>query len=328
MPEAMTVRQRTEHPAGLRQAVVMLDQTFTHNVAKPWGSTDLRPWSEYHDPGEPVGEVWFELAAVDSHASALQLKILFTTSPLSIQVHPDDAFAHSIGLAHGKSEAWYILSAQPNAKVALGLKRRVGAPELRAAISAGTITDLIQWRSVKSGDLIYVPAGTIHAIGPGLVLVEIQQRSDATFRLFDFGRRRELHIEHGVAAARGEQAARQVPLRKLTKERTLLIAGASFVIERVELPPGSDWELTAATETWLFVLKGGTWVGILDARENEAIFVEADSARLRVRAAGLAVLVAYAGSEPLPGLLRSLEGHSAGLPNAQRDVLPVAPSRA
>lgn len=325
----MTVRQRTEHPAGLGQAVCMaLDQTFTHNVPKPWGSTDLRPWNAHHATGDPIGEVWFQRAEVDAPASALLLKILFTTSALSIQVHPDDAFAHSIGLAHGKSEAWYILSAQPNAKIALGLKRRVDSSEMRAAISGGTITALIQWRSVKGGDLIFVPAGTIHAIGAGLVLVEIQQRSETTFRLFDYGRQRELHVDHGVAAARGEQAARQVPLRKLTKERTLLVACPSFVIERIELPAGSDWELTAGAETWLFVLKGGAWVGILDARENEAIFLEADSARVRVRAEGLAGLLAYAGSEPIPGLLRGLEGHSAGLPTAQRDVHPVAPHRA
>jgi mannose-6-phosphate isomerase len=325
----MTVRQRTEQRLELVQSAGMtLDQTFTRNVPKPWGSTDLRPWNAHHVESDPIGEVWFQRSEAEALPSALLLKLLFTTSALSIQVHPDDAFAQSIGLAHGKSEAWYILSALPHAKVALGLKRRVGAPELRASIDAGTIADLIQWRSVKSGDLVYVPAGTVHAIGPGLVLVEIQQRSEATFRLFDFGRQRELQVDNAVAAARGEQAARQVPLRKLTKERTLLVASPSFVVERVELPPGSDWELAAATETWLFVLKGGAWVGILDARVNEAVFLEADSARVRVRAEGLSGLLTYVGSDPIPGLLRSLEGHCAGLPNTQRDVHPVTQPRA
>jgi mannose-6-phosphate isomerase len=172
---------------------------------------------------------------------------------------------------------------------------------------------------VKTGDTVLVPAGTIHAIGPGLVLVEIQQRSDATFRLFDYGRQRELHVDKAVAAARGEQAARQAPLRKLTKERTLLVSSPHFMVERWELPPGSDWELIAGTETWVFVLKGGAWVGILDARVNEAIVLEADSARVRVRSDGLTGLVAYVGADPVPGLLRSLEGHGAGLPNAQRE---------
>ena len=296
-----------------------LEQTFTRNVPKPWGSSDLRPWNEHHLSGDPIGEVWFQRTDLDAPASALLLKILFTTAALSIQVHPDDAFAHSIGLAHGKSEAWYILSAQASARIALGLKRRVKPAELRTSIETGTITDLIQWRPVKAGDTLFVPAGTIHAIGPGLVLVEIQQRSEATFRLFDYGRERELHVDHAVAAARGEQAPRQAPLRKLTKERTLLVASPRFVIERLELPPGSDWELVAATETWLFVLKGGAWVGILDARVNEAIVLEADSARVRVRTDGLSALLAYVGSDPIPTLLRSLEGQGAGLPNAQRE---------
>jgi mannose-6-phosphate isomerase len=296
-----------------------LEQTSTRNVPKPWGSGDLRPWNTHHILGEPIGEVWFQRTDVDARASALLLKILFTTAALSIQVHPDDAFAHSIGLAHGKSEAWYILSALPNARVALGLRRRVSPAELRASIEAGTITDLIQWRSVKTGEVLFVPAGTIHAIGPGLVLVEIQQRSETTFRLFDFGRQRELHVERAVASAKGEQAARQAPLRKLTKERTLLVASPHFVVEQLELPPGSDWELLAATETWLFVLQGGAWVGILDTRVNEAVFLEADSARVRVRSQGLTGLVAYVGSDPIPNLLRSLEGQSAGLPKAQRE---------
>lgn len=314
----VNVRHRTDQlvPPG-HAARMTLEQTFTRNVPKPWGSADLRPWNAHHITGEPIGEVWFQRTDVGARGSALLLKILFTTSALSIQVHPDDAFAHSIGLAHGKSEAWYILSALPNARVALGLKRHVSPPELRESVRTGTIVDLIQWRTVKTGDVLFVPAGTIHAIGPGLVLVEIQQRSEATFRLFDFGRQRELHVDNAVASARGEQAARQAPLRKLTKERTLLVASPYFVVEQLELPPGSDWELIAATETWLFVLHGGAWVGILDARVNEAIFLEADSARIRVRTEGLTALLTYVGADPIPSLLRSLEGQNAGLPKAE-----------
>jgi mannose-6-phosphate isomerase len=291
-----------------------LERTFTRNVPKPWGCSDLRPWDVHHVGGDAIGEVWFQRTDVEAPDSALLLKILFATEALSIQVHPDDAFAHSIGLAHGKSEAWYILSASPNARIALGLKRRVSPTELRASIDAGSIAELVQWRSVKAGDAIFVAPGTIHSIGSGIVVMEIQQRSEATFRLFDFGRQRELHADYAVAAARGEQAARQAPLRKLTKERTLLVASPRFVLERFELPPGSDWELRATAETWLFVLDGGAWVGALDACKNQTIFLEADSARIRVRSEGLIGLVTYVGSEPIPSLLRSLEGQSAGIP--------------
>src|SRR6201999_104403 len=125
----------------------------------------------------------------------------FTTEPLSIQVHPDDAFARSIGLPNGKTEVWYILSAVPGAKVAVGLNYPRSAAELRGSIPDGSISNIVHWHPVQQGDVIFIPAGTIHAIGAGIVLAEIQQRSDTTFRLFDYGRRRELHEDNGVAVA-------------------------------------------------------------------------------------------------------------------------------
>ena len=115
-------------------------------------------------------------------------------------MHPDDAYAQSIGLACGKTEAWYILSAAPGARIALGLKA-VAPRQLREAVNDGSIAGLVAWRTVLPGDVVFVPAGTIHAVGAGLVIADIEQRSDATFRVFDFGRKRELHIEDAVAAA-------------------------------------------------------------------------------------------------------------------------------
>ena len=170
-------------------------------VRKPWGSTDLRPWSEIRHDGVAIGELWFQRPDMNAPDPALLLKLLFTKEPLSIQVHPDDAFAQSIGLGHGKTEAWYILSATPGAKIAVGLKRQLTTPQLRASIEDGSISDLVHWHRVLKDDVIFVPAGTIHAIGPGLVVAEIQQRSGATFRLFDHGRQRELHVDNAVAAA-------------------------------------------------------------------------------------------------------------------------------
>src|SRR6202040_4477657 len=113
----------------------------------------------------------------------------------------DDAFARSISLPNGKSEAWYILTALPDAKVSVGLKRRITPHELRGSIRDGSIADLVQWSPVSRGDTIFVPAGTIHAIGSGIVLAEIQQHSDATFRLYDYGRQRELHEDNAVAVS-------------------------------------------------------------------------------------------------------------------------------
>ena len=182
---------------------------------------------------------------------ALLLKLLFANKALSIQVHPDDAFARSIGLAHGKTEAWYILSATSNAKVAVGLKWRPTTQQLRTSIEDGSIADMVCWHSVRSGDVVFVPAGTIHAIGPGLVIAEVQQRSDATFRLFDFGRQRELHVDYAVTVAYVGPAVTQTASRRLTDARTLLIACPYFVLERIDLVPDSIWQLNASSETWL-----------------------------------------------------------------------------
>lgn len=290
-----------------------IERTCTQIVSKPWGSTDLRPWNARHGGGAAIGEIWFQRIA-SAPDCALLLKLLFTTEPLSIQVHPDDAFARSIGLAHGKSEAWYILSATADARVALGLKRPLTRSQLRGSIDDGSIAQLIQWRSVAIGDAIFVSPGTIHAIGAGLVLVEVQQRSDATFRLFDYGRQRQLHADKAVAAASAEQAGYQAPPRQLSSERTLLSANPHFVFERFELSPASDWELLATTETWLFVFDGHARVGSMDVGISEAIFLEAEITRIQVRSDGLKCVVAYVGSDAVPELLQRLDASSAHLP--------------
>ena len=94
-------------------------------LPKPWGVADLRPWSSAGQDGNPIGEIWYERSGSASVAPSLLLKLLFTNQPLSIQVHPDDAYAQAMGLPNGKTEAWYVLSAASQAKVALGLKRRL-----------------------------------------------------------------------------------------------------------------------------------------------------------------------------------------------------------
>ena len=178
-----------------------IEHASVRAMPKPWGVSDLQPWSSVDGTGDAVGELWFERADKNAPIPALLLKLLFTSAPLSIQVHPDDTFARAMGMPNGKSEAWYIISAEPGAQIGVGLSRRITPQELRAAITNGSIVDLVQWRPVAKGDVIFIPAGTIHALGAGIVLAEIQQRSDTTFRLFDYGRERELHIDNGVAVA-------------------------------------------------------------------------------------------------------------------------------
>ncbi|MGH8142998.1 MAG: class I mannose-6-phosphate isomerase [Steroidobacteraceae bacterium] len=301
-----------------------IERASARLVPKPWGSPDLRPWNAYHGDGAPIGEIWFQRTDKQSPDSALLLKLLFTKEPLSIQVHPDDAFAHSVGLPHGKSEAWYVLSAAPEARVALGLTRRLSIAQLRKSVDEGSISNLVQWRAVRNDDVIFVPAGTIHAIGPGLVVMEIQQRSDATFRLFDYGRQRELHIDHAVAAASTGPVGQQTPARQLTTARTLLVVSAHFVLERFEFLPGSNWELLSAPETWLFVLDGRAQVGPIDAGTGEVIFFESHCMHIKVGPDGLQGLIAYAACEPIHDLLRSLYGEIAAVEAYGRERATVA----
>jgi mannose-6-phosphate isomerase len=279
-------------------------------VRKPWGVTDLRPWSSVDGSGEAIGELWFQRADESAPIPTLLLKLLFTSEPLSIQVHPDDAFARSIGLPNGKTEAWYILSALPNAQVAVGLKRHLTSQELRASIRDGSIADLVQWRPVSDGDTIFVPAGTVHAIGAGIVLAEIQQHSDATFRIFDYGRRRELNEDNAVAVADAGPAQTQSSPRCLTGIRTILVASQHFVLERIVLPKDSSWALLADQETWILVLDGSASVGLSMASVGEAIFVGGDRTSIEVGSNGLSGLIAYPGPDPIDSLLQSLAGHS------------------
>ena len=276
-------------------------------LQKPWGVVDPRPWSETDHPGRPIGEICYERSSVDSPEPALLLKVLLTNQPLSIQVHPDDAFAQSIGLPHGKTEAWYVLDAQPGAAVALGLKHCVTPQQLRLAVDDGSIADLVSWRTASAGDTVFVPAGTIHAIGPGLVIAEIQQRSDATFRIFDHGRLRELHVDHALGAARAAPVGAQLQPKHLANGRTLLASNPHFVFERLELEPDSSWGLDASRETWLLILKGRARAGAFDVARGDAVFAQAERVELRAGETGVVCLVAYTGrGGPIPQLLRRI----------------------
>ncbi|MBV8907608.1 MAG: class I mannose-6-phosphate isomerase [Sphingomonas sp.] len=144
-----------------------------------------------------IGEVWF----TGGGDLPLLTKYIFTSERLSIQVHPNDEQARDRGLPQGKNECWYILEAEPGATLGLGLNRAASSDELRAAALDGSIEQLMDWRPVKSGDFFYVPAGTVHAIGAGISLVEFQQNVDVTYRLYDYCRPRELHLDDGIAVA-------------------------------------------------------------------------------------------------------------------------------
>jgi mannose-6-phosphate isomerase len=283
---------------------LVIERARAHAVSKPWGTVDLHPWSNRCHDGRAIGEIRYERPGGEAPETSLLLKLLFTSQPLSIQVHPDDAYAQSIGLKNGKTEAWYVLSATPEAKVGLGLKRRVTPQQLRAAVDDGSISDLLVWQAVSPGDSILVPAGTIHAIGAGLVIAEIQQRSDATFRLFDHGRRRELHIDNAIAVAdAGPAGFRVIPIR-LTDARTLLISNAHFMFERIALAQGSEWCLEVQEETWLLVVEGSARTGSFGVARSDVVFAQRDLVDIHVGKAGMVGLLAYTVDGRVPDLLR------------------------
>ncbi len=274
---------------------------------KPWGVADLQPWSDTGDGTTRIGELVYVRSNGGAPLPTLLLKLLFTSEPLSIQVHPDDVYARSIGLPNGKSEAWYVLSAIPDAKVALGLKSPLTRQQLRQAICDTSIAQLVDWQGVNSRDAITVPAGTIHAIGAGVVIAEIQQRSNATFRLFDHGRTRALHVDDATAVANLAPAPIQPRPQRLTTERKLLASTPHFILEHITLAPGSAWCLDAARETWLLVLDGSANAGSFDLSRGDAIFAEAERVDIGVGRTGAECLFAYAGEGgPAPQLLQRI----------------------
>ena len=299
-----------------------IEQATVRVVHKPWGVSDLRPWSSIDGAGDAVGELWFERADKNAALPALLLKLLFTSQPLSIQVHPDDTYARAMGMPNGKSEAWYILSAEPDAKIGVGLKHRITPQELRASIGDGSIVELVQWRPVAKGDVIFIPAGTIHALGAGIVLAEIQQQSDATFRLFDYGRGRELHEDDGVTVANAWPLRPANTLTRITPERTVLVASRYFVFERLELPEGSSWALLAEPGTWILVLDGHAVIGLAAVSVGEAVFVDGGRTSIEVGAKGLIALVAYPASVPVGSLLQALGEKSTNLDSRAAGIVP------
>jgi mannose-6-phosphate isomerase len=167
-------------------------------VEKPWGRTDL-PAHFAGAAGLRIGEVWFD---APRKKLPLLVKWLFTSERLSVQVHPNDAQARAAGQTRGKEECWFIVAAEPGATVGIGTVRPLSAEELRDTSLSGEIEGLIDWKPVKPGDFWFIPAGTVHAIGAGVRLIEIQQNSDVTYRLYDYGRPRELHLTESMAVSK------------------------------------------------------------------------------------------------------------------------------
>lgn len=260
----------------------------THHVEKPWGRTDL-PAVFAARAGAMTGEVWFD---APERPLPLLVKWLFTSDRLSIQVHPDDTQARATGAVSGKEECWVVTSAEPGASLGIGTLRPLAADELRAAVLSGEIENLMDWKPVRAGDFYFIPAGTVHAIGAGVTLVEVQQNADITYRLYDYGRPRALHLDEGLAVSRAEP---------YTDPRSGRI-DQSAEQALVDCPHFSLWHLRGdaivqraehAAARWIIPLSGTIEASGATAGCGECLYLE-DAAALSV-SEDCAALIAFAG---------------------------------
>ena len=275
----------------------------TKRVEKPWGRRDLWPaFDAVVEGGDPVGEIWFEVPGEQDGSAGgpeLLIKYLFTSDKLSVQVHPDDRAAQAQGYPRGKDEAWVILDADAHASIALGTLRVMSKDELRHSAEDGSIEELLDWKAVKKDDSFYTPAGTIHAIGPGLTLIEVQQNVDLTYRLYDYGSGRELHLDKGVAASEPVPYVAAFRPEDDGAGRRILADGPKFVLERWK---GARESALAGDgrKLWLIPLAGA---GTIDGRSFEAgtVWLVEGGAALSLEPDS-DLLVAYPGQGVAPAL--------------------------
>jgi mannose-6-phosphate isomerase len=221
---------------------------------KIWGATRLEPW--FPNSKEKIGEVWFQ-----GEDAPLLVKFLFTSENLSVQVHP-----------RGKTEMWHILAAAPGAKIAAGFREKVTEEQLRDSALSGEIETLLAWHDAAPGDTFFIPAGTVHAIGGGLTLCEIQQNSDVTYRLYDYGRGRELHLDQALAVSDlGPYAARQEPRGEV------LVSCEHFVTKRIRVEGTRLYRPPAHRSPWLIAIEGSGWLGVEPVKAGEVWQVPRDS---------------------------------------------------
>jgi len=263
---------------------------------RPWGTLDLSPiYPEFPGaPDELIGESWLtgdmckvangplqgktldelvgkygrELVgktAPQADHFPLLMKFIFPKDKLSVQVHPDDEGARALGQPCGKTECWYVMAAEPGGQIGLGLRPGTTHEEFARAIEEVRAEQLLNWIDVKAGEMYYVDAGTVHAIGPGVILVETQQNSDTTFRLYDYGRPRELHIKAGLAATKEQTRAGKV----LEAKAPTLVASPCFVVEKHAVKAQQTFDLGDQPAAQCLVAIGGC--GKIESPGHEAV---------------------------------------------------------
>jgi mannose-6-phosphate isomerase len=254
---------------------------------KIWGSRRLSPW--FKSSGRQIGEVWLTNCVQPEPVSA---KFIFASEKLSIQVHPPDdfAYAHEEG-ALGKDEMWYILRAQAGAVIAYGLREKISREELRAVALSGKIESILNFMPVKRGDILYIPAGTIHAIGKGIALCEIQEISDITYRLYDYGRPRELHIDKAVQVCNLDVHPNKIVPIGLGKELRRMVACKNFVADLLSLEEPYLVTASPVQPFMLIVLEGAGKLGRELFKAGDGWLIPVGAFSLKLNPAGACKMI-------------------------------------
>lgn len=193
------------------------------------------------------------------------IKLIDAKEPLSVQVHPDDVYARAHGDANGKTEMWYVLDAEPGAELVYGVNRTLSQGEFAAHIENGTLEEILHYVPVKKGDVFFIPAGTLHAIGGGILIAEVQQSSNLTYRVYDYNRRdaegnlRELHIEDALAVTKCTPGLREdsFPARTFPWGTVqVLVHCPYFAVSHISVYRERSFETSGTSFTHLLILEG------------------------------------------------------------------------
>jgi mannose-6-phosphate isomerase len=276
---------------------------------RPWGTLDLSAIYPNHKFNERIGEAWLtgdncvvsngplakrSLADLSMEFGAdlvgtaarhpqrfpLLLKFLFPEEKLSVQVHPDDETAQRFDEPWGKTECWYVAHAKPGSQIALGLKPGVSRAQFEQAIHDKRAEELLNWINVYQGEMIYVAAGTVHTLGPGAVIVETQQQSDTTYRLYDYGRPRPLHLERGLDSVKERTASGKVirpapvAIDGGKSRRSSMIAAPYFAVDLFELKESQVFSTAGADDggkTSVQILVAVEGCGVVEAQGRDPV---------------------------------------------------------
>jgi len=274
---------------------------------RPWGTLDLSAIYPNIKFNERIGEAWLTgdnsivsngplanrslgdlskefgsdlvgTAARDPQRFPLLLKFLFPEEKLSVQVHPDDETAQRFGEPWGKTECWYVAHAKPGSQIALGLKPGVTRAQFEKSIHDERAEELLNWINVYQGEMIYVAGGTVHTLGPGAVIVETQQQSDTTYRLYDYGRPRPLHLERGLASVKEHTASGKVirpapvAMNGGKSRRSSMIIAPYFMVDLFELKEPQVFSTADdAGKTSVQILVAVEGCGVVEAQGRDPV---------------------------------------------------------